>query len=44
MVYGILLKIQFLKPAGALPTPDPIFVISSFILTPSKALAKSPGQ
>lgn len=28
----------------AAPTPDPMFVIKSLTLTPSKALAKSPGQ
>lgn len=31
-------------PAGAAPTPDPILVINSLTFTPSKALAKSPGQ
>uniref|UniRef100_A0A1L8D872 Uncharacterized protein n=1 Tax=Nyssomyia neivai TaxID=330878 RepID=A0A1L8D872_9DIPT len=30
--------------AGAAPAPEPIFVIRSFTLIPSRALAKSPGQ
>jgi hypothetical protein len=30
--------------AGAAPTPEPTFVIKSLTLTPSNALAKSPGQ
>ncbi|CAD0195253.1 unnamed protein product [Chrysodeixis includens] len=31
-------------PAGAAPTPDPMLVIKSRTLMPSRALAKRPGQ
>lgn len=41
----LIKKIHVLPvPAGAVPTPDPMLVISSLTFMPSKALAKSPGQ